>query len=92
MKTAELRNLIMALGGPKVVGRELGITGPAVSHWKQVPPEHVMRVSEMAKRRKIRRSDGTTYTVAVLRPDMLLGIARIKKVPDTVPVTRVALD
>lgn len=81
MKPSELRNLIRALGGPKVVGRECGgISGQAVSHWKTVPSEHVLRVEEMARRRKVVRSDGTPYSVAILRPDMVEGLDQIRAV------------
>lgn len=81
MKTSELRNLIKALGGPRVVGRECGgISSQAVSHWKAVPPEHVLRIEEMARRRKVFRSDGTAYSVAVLRPDMVEGLDQIRAV------------
>lgn len=86
MKTAELRNLIRALGGPKVVGRGCGgISSQAVSHWKAVPPEHVLRIEEMARVRKVFRSDGTPYSVSILRPDMTAGILQIRAgaAPDT---------
>jgi hypothetical protein len=79
MKTAELRNLIKALGGPKVVGRECGgISSQAVSHWKVVPSNHVLRIEELARARRVRRSDGTPYSVAVLRPDMVQGLDAIR--------------
>lgn len=78
MKTAELRNLIKALGGPKVVGRHCNVTSQAVSHWKRVPPEHVLRIEELARTRRVVRSDGTPYTVEVLRPDMTEGLEQIR--------------
>lgn len=78
MKPSELRNLIRALGGAKVVANACGVTSQAVSHWKAVPPEHVVRIEEMARLKRVFRSDGTPYSVAILRPDMIRGIDRIE--------------
>lgn len=89
MKTAELRNLIKALGGPRAVGTYCGVTGTAVSHWKMVPSDHVLRITELARVRRVLRSDGSAYAVGVLRPDMLEGVAVIQNESAAATFTRV---
>lgn len=92
MKPSELRNLIRALGGTKVVARACDVTSQAVSHWKSVPPEHVVRIEEMARLKRVLRSDGTPYSVAVLRPDMVRGFDRIEPASRTAAATLVDAD
>ena len=63
-----------------------------MSHWKSVPPEHVVRIEEMARLKRVLRSDGTPYSVAVLRPDMVRGLDQIEPASRTAAATLVEAD
>lgn len=77
MKRSELRNLIKALGGPKVVGRACkGISSQAVSHWTQVPQEHCPTIERLAREKRVVRSDGSPYTCEVFRPEVEWSVLR----------------
>jgi hypothetical protein len=89
MKRSELRNLIRALGGPKVVGRVIGCSSSAVSHWDQVPREHILVIESMARERKVLRSNGDPYSATVLRPDVQDALDRIESSPSGTGTTLV---
>lgn len=81
MKRSELRNLVKALGGPKVVGRACDISSQAVSHWEQVPQEHAPVLETLAREKRVLRSDGSAYTCEILRPDLATRFAMIRGAP-----------
>jgi len=54
-----LKQAIAIAGGPAALGRELGITGQAVSIWDKVPIRHLIAVEKL-----------TGVTRDKLRPDI----------------------
>jgi hypothetical protein len=53
---ATIRDLVRALGGPAVVGRELGITAEAVCNWQtrnKVPPAREFAIWRLARIRNL---------------------------------------
>ena len=47
MRGETLSSAIREWGGPAKLGRELGISGAAVSQWDQVPPLRVLDVEQL---------------------------------------------
>ena len=90
MKRSELRNLIHALGGPKVIGAACGISSQAVSHWVVCPQEHAPVLETLARQKRVIRSNGELYTCEVLRPDLADRFAMIRGAPATSTLVDVA--
>ena len=86
MKRTELRNLIKALGGPGVVGRQLTppVDHSAVSKWKAIPLKHCPTIERLARDKRITRSDGTPYTCEVFAPQVEWAAVRDKPVSSIV--------
>lgn len=53
-------------GSRSKLAAALNITPSAITQWKSIPPEHVLKVSEI-----------TGITPALLRPDMYEGMERV---------------
>lgn len=48
MENLNPRELVKMAGGPVIVARELGLTHGAVSQWRRVPAQHVVKMAMLA--------------------------------------------